>query len=138
MLNDARISAGDDRLEDGKLSPSDVDNMTSAFRLLVGPLETVYNYQFVSSLEALDDSTNERQKAAKVAGVLAILNSEDFDTDKLDGDYKSDANVYRELLIIYAFSIIYPIPIELVSNGTYKRYLLKSATTSSFRRITVP
>jgi len=137
MLNDTRISAGDDRLEDGKLTLSDVDNMASAFRLLVGPLETVYNYKFVSDLEALDDTVNDRQKAAKIAGVLIVLNTEDFDTDKLDGDYKSDANIYRELLIIYAFSILYPIPTELMSNEAYKRYLLKPASTSSFRRITV-
>lgn len=124
MISDERIAAGLNRLESGKLSDSDIDNLIGSFRILLGPLEDKYGYDLLADLSSIDDTDNSRQKAAKLAGCVLILYGEDFDTDTIDSTLISNANIYRNLISIFAFSLIHKIPAELMESEAYRRYFL--------------
>lgn len=112
MLSDTQITAGQDRLSGGKLTPTDVDSLIANFRLLVGSLESQYGWDFETDLTVLDDT---RSKASKMAAILLLLISDGFSVLELTG--KNNVAIsktdQRKLTILYAFSLLYKIPVEL-------------------------
>jgi hypothetical protein len=122
MLNSDEITyATTNLLEDGKLPLQTVDDLIQAFRLVIGPLEAVYNYEFETVLTALDDTGNTRKRAAKMAACNLRLINEDFGVSVItDGLTNSDRD-QRELFTLFAFSLLYPIPIELMSATVFQQ-----------------
>src|ERR1035437_8236182 len=114
MLTDTEITAGNSRLTAGKLSGSDVDSLVSTFRLLLGPLEDLYQMDLITDLEALNDTSNTRKKAAKLAACLIRLIAEDFGVSNFTGSYENSDYDQRRLFTIYALSILYKVPAELL------------------------
>lgn len=123
MLTDAEILSANTRLTAGKLSGSDVDSLVSAFRLVLGPLEDKYEYNLQDDLEALDDTANTRKKAAKLATCHLRLIDEDFGVSILTSGLENDDTLQRRLFTIYALSILYKIPQELMDEESLKNYL---------------
>lgn len=112
MLSDAQITAGAARLNANKLTAKDVDSMVANFRLLTGALETVYDYRFQADLEALDDSDG-NVRAAKMAAVLLLLIDSGFSVLNLAGKVNISKETQRKLIILFAFNMLYPTPVEL-------------------------
>lgn len=131
MLTDAEITSAITRLEDGKLSGSDVDSLVSTFRLLLGPLEDVYEMDLVGDLEALDDTGNTRNKAAKLAACHLRLVEEDFGVSNLRGSFENSDDEQRRLFTIYALSILYKIPVELMDAETFTKVMTAARRYSS-------
>lgn len=136
MLTDAEITAAASRLESGKLSGSDVDSLVSTFRLLLGPLEDTYEFNLVDDLEALDDTGNTRAKAAKLAACLLRLINEDFGVATITQGIDNSDEEQRKLFTIYALSILYKIPVELMDADTFNQTLRAARRTSSSVEIT--
>jgi hypothetical protein len=136
MLTDTEITAGTARLTAGKLSGSDVDSLVSTFRLLLGPLEDTYDMNLVEDLEALDDTTNTRKKAAKMAACLIRLIAEDFGVSYLTGGFENSDYDQRRLFTIYALSILYKIPPELMDSETFNQAMVAARRFSSSVPIT--
>lgn len=132
MLTDAEITAaGTARLTAGKLSGSDVDSLVSTFRLLLGPLEDTYEMDLVGDLEALDDTANDRKKAAKMAACLVRLINEDFGVATLTDGLDNSDDDQRRLFTIYALSILYKIPVELAYFDLFTKVTTASKKFSS-------
>jgi hypothetical protein len=125
MINTADITIGNQRLvtDTKKLTVSDVDSLVSVFRILCGPLEGKYKYEFQSTLEGITDLGNERKKAAKLAGTLARIEDEDFGIDQLRTVLFSSDEEQRRIFALFAFSLLYPIPAELTSLAAFERYM---------------
>ncbi len=70
MLTPVEIIAGDIRLIDNKLSALDIDKLITAFRIILGTLEVVYNYKFETKLTALTDFDNDSKRCAQIAACL--------------------------------------------------------------------
>lgn len=137
MLTDAEITAaGTARLASGKLSGSDVDSLVSTFRLLLGPLEDVYEMDLVGDLEALDDTGNTRKKAAKLAACLVRLINEDFGVSNLTGGFENSDDEQRRLFTIYALSILYKIPVELMDAEIFTKVMIAARRTSQSVKVT--
>lgn len=132
MLTDAEITtAGAARLITGKLSGSDVDSLISVFRLLLGPLEDLYEMGLISDLEALDDTLDTRKKAAKMAACHLRLVNEDFGVSNLAGDFENSDNDQRRLFTIYALSILYKVPAELMDSETFTKVMIAARRFSA-------
>ncbi len=116
MLTPEEIESADDRLEDGKLSLLDIDKLVTVFRLLVGALETVYRYKFVTKLSVLTDEDNNFQKCAQLVACLIKMEELGFPVGELTGSsfgIKASEHVEFRGYALYAFSKIYPLPPEL-------------------------
>lgn len=115
MLTDAEITDAASRLQSGKLTGSDVDELVSAFRLVLGSLEDKYERfnNLVTDLEAVDDTGNDRQKAAKLAAIVLRLKGEDFGVSELLGDFVNSDAEQRRLFTVYGISILWKVPDEL-------------------------
>jgi hypothetical protein len=115
MLTDAEITSAVDRLTNGKLSGSDVDELVSAFRLVLGSLEDKYERfnNLVSDLEAVDDTANDRKRAAKLAAIVLRLKGEDFGVSDLVGELENSDTEQRRLFTVYGISILWKVPDEL-------------------------
>ena len=133
MLTAAQITAGSARLESGKLSQSDVDQLVSVFRMFFGSLETKYSYQFESKLEDLDDTGNAEKKAAQVAACIIKMEELGFGVASLVGElnYK-EKDEYQQYVII-AFSKLYPLPDEMSKFLRYKSTPRSSQSADSCR-----
>jgi hypothetical protein len=118
MLTDAEIISAASRLTAGKLSGSDVDSLVSSFRLVLGPLE-------------------DRKKAAKMAACHLRLVNEDFGVSNLRGSFENSDDEQRRLFIIYALSILYPIPIELMDEETFSQYMRSATKFASSVPVTI-
>lgn len=123
MLTDVEIVSARSRLTAGKLSGSDVDSLVSVFRLVLGPLEDAYKFNLLEDLEALDDTSNTRDKAAKLAACHLRLVNEDFGVAILSSGLENSDDEQRRLFIIYALSILYKLPIELMDDEGFIRML---------------
>ncbi|MGB4824928.1 MAG: hypothetical protein WBP82_08505 [Leuconostoc mesenteroides] len=142
MLSDAEIadgSAAATRLSSGKLTLSDVDELVSAFRTVLGSLEEKYVrfHDLVSDIEALDDTTDARKKARKMAACLIRLKNEDFGVATILSIDNSDEE-QRKLFIVFALGLLYKIPDELSYLSSYAISILGRKTSSSVKLITVP
>jgi len=137
MLTDDEITAAAARLTAGKLSGMDVDSMVQNFRILLGPLESTNNYQLQSTLEALDDTLDTRQRAAKVAACLVRLIDSDFGVDLLQSTLVSSDKDQRFLYTLFAFSLFWPIPAELMDDEAYQKFLILSRSISSSVQVTI-
>lgn len=131
MLTQAEITAGTDRLTDGKLTADDVSALSSVFDLIFAGL-TSYNYQYEDELGDLDDTSDTKKKAAQVAGCIIKLEDLGFLGAKLQGgrsgiDYSEDKEYLK--IALFAFSKIYPIPKEFAS------FSLKYANWFNKRRV---
>jgi hypothetical protein len=137
MLSDAEIELAANRLESGKLTAKDVDSLVSSFRTLLGPLEA--NYTLEADLILLDDSAvGSPLKASKMAAILIRLINEDFGVDFIDGQLKSSDDDQRRLLLIYGFTLLYPLPIELVAQDIYNRVSYSGRKSQSIDIVTIP
>ena len=137
MLSDVEIDLAANRLLDGKLTAVDVDSLISSFRTLLGPLEI--NYPLAVDLGALDDTAvGSPRKAAKMAAILVRLIAEDFGVDLIDSQLVSSDNDQRNLLLIYGFSLLYPIPVELVSQDIYNRVSYSGRKSQTIDVVTIP
>jgi hypothetical protein len=115
MLTDAEITSAASRLVNGKLTGSDVDELVSAFRLVLGPLEDTYAQfnNMATQLEAVDDTLNDRKRAAKLAAVVLRLKEEDFGVSDLVGELVNSDKEQRKLYSVYGISILWKVPAEL-------------------------
>ncbi len=131
MLSDAEVTAAALTLVDGKLTQKQVNKLVSSFRLLLGPLEVAGDYSLESDLKALDDSGGVDDKAAQMNACLIRLINEDFGVATLDSTLVNSDTEQRELFTLYAFSLMYPIPAELVYRDIYSRLMLLRRQSSS-------
>lgn len=138
MVSDEEVTlAGTARLINGKLTLTDVDSLVSTFRLLLGPLETTGNYNLEADLISLDDTGNDRKRAAKMAACLVRLINEDFGVADLTGELQNSDEEQRNLFTLFAFSILYPIPAELLYRDLYMKFSLVRRYSQSVRINTV-
>ncbi len=124
------IDAAEERLEDEKLSPLDVDKLITAFRLVIGALETVYSYKFEDKLTALTDANNDFQRCAQLAACLTRMEELGFPVGELTGSsFGIKASEHTEFrgYVLYAFSKVYPIPAELSGNILLVRNRVRSS-----------
>lgn len=144
IFSDAQITAGQERLVDGKLTPKDVGSLVSALRWLTGNLESVYGFQFKQTLSALDDSTDDELKAAKCAAALLKLVDLDFSdaaivpTSGLRGgamDYSEKRDAIG--ILFGVFSMFYPTPPELSNIETMLVSRFTSGTVQTYRSFNV-
>lgn len=114
MLTDVQIEEAADRLENNKLTLKDVDSIIQNFRLLVGSLESTYNWNFEADLTALDDSDG-RDRAAKMAACLLLLIDDGFSVVNLTGKngVALSFEEERKVITLFAFNLLYKTPIEL-------------------------
>jgi len=84
MLTDAEITAGLDRNGGDTMSENDSNSLAIILNKIFAGLVDKYSYQFETKLEALDDSANEKQLAAKATGCLILLQDLGFDSSILD------------------------------------------------------
>ncbi len=114
MITELELVAGSTRLQNGKLTESDVDKLVSAFRTIFGGLESYYNYQYESKLQSLDDTANSKKQAAQVVACLIKMEILGFPVGSLTGKFGVIASQYDQFLsyALFAFSKIYPIPSE--------------------------
>lgn len=138
MLTDANIADGIARNASinningpYKLSPTDVDSWVQNLRLLVGSLEEDKNYRFEEDISALDDSDG-RNRAAKFAGALILLNNDGFDQLNLTGKNGVALSLEekRDVIRLWCFSLIYKIPVELSVTNEILRYSLLTKKAS--------
>lgn len=135
MLSDQEIqAAATARLITGKLTGSDVDDLVSAFRLVLGPLEETLELDLRGDLESLDDTSDTRKKAAKMAACVIRLQNEDFGVASLTGELENSDHEQRRLFTIYALGLLYVLPIEL----TYMEPIDKVRNITSKKTVSVP
>lgn len=143
MFSDSEILAAKARLKDGangaqgKLSGSDIDSLIGAFRQVLGPLEDAYSFNLQSTLESLDDTTNDKERAAKMAAGLIRLIDQDFDVSTLDTTIVDDANTQRRLFIISMIGLIWKLPAELSQLSAQYQAWASRGRTGSIPMITV-
>lgn len=142
MLSDTEIqdgSAADIRLVNDKLTGSDVDDLVSAFRSVLGTLETKYSRfnDMSGDLESLDDSVNTRKLARKMAAYLLRLKNEDFGVATIQSTILNSDEEQRKLFIVSALGLLYEIPDELAYLDPISRASNKKLYSSSTRIRTV-
>lgn len=81
MLTQSEITAGTNRLSSNKLTASDQETLVSVFRLLLKNRFSAFS-DLSAKLAALVDS-NESKTAAKLAGILILLEENGFDLSEL-------------------------------------------------------
>ena len=121
ILSSAQITAGTERLENSAtLKAVDVDMLISAFRMFIDEsLEDKYGYEYETKLTALNDSEGDdaaKLKASQIAACLIEIQSLGFGAVQKEGG--KTGTKYDHLKEIwqyagFAFSKIYPIPVEL-------------------------
>ncbi len=117
LLTDDQISAGSLTLLNGKLQPSQVDDLISIWRSYLGTLAS--NYQLLTTLEALDDTGNTRKRAAKLAACLLLWQDNQFDvsgfaaTAANKSGFNDSGPGENYEIFKYAFGLFWDIPVEL-------------------------
>lgn len=109
MLTDAQIAAGTARLVNSRLGETDQVDLLSAFRVWLGLRAAA----FPSLGEAIAGASP--PIADKLAGALILLKEMNFSVTNLSGGrlgVESSKREKRELLIKYAFSLLYALPSE--------------------------
>ncbi len=125
MFTEAEITAGADRLESGKLKAKDIDSIITAFRKYFKHLETVYSYSYLTDLEALDDTGNDKQVCAEIGAALNKMTSFTWGSAaKLQGGadaifFEENSRYFEYVAII--FSKLYAWPEEMQSNGIIRK-----------------
>lgn len=115
MLTQQTIDDGVDRLVDGKLIAVDVSALSSIFDMTFSGTSKASTYDYDGKLAELDDTGNERKLAAQVAGCLIKLQELEFTGAQLQGaggglNYSANEEYLR--YVLFAFSKIYPVPVE--------------------------
>lgn len=113
-------AAADTLTSDGKLKPSQIDDLISFFREYLSGLDED-GYDFDATLSALQD-TDEGGKCAKLAACLIRIQDNEFmngglaatNANRSGLNYSIDEENYK--IFRYAFGLLWKLPTELVSN----------------------
>lgn len=114
MLTQSEITAGTNRLSSNKLTASDQETLVGIFRLLLKNRFSAFS-DLSAKLASLTDS-NESKTAAKLAGILILLEENGFDLSELSGGrsgLKTDGVGEMALKIRFGLTLLgYDLPDE--------------------------
>jgi hypothetical protein len=133
MITEIQLTEAGARLDDGKITPSDISKLASAFEMFFAGLTAKYGYDYVGKLGELDDTTDVAKTASQVVAALIVMEQEGFGVSGFSGSgsgmfYKEEDEYLK--YVLFAFSKIYPIPLEF-SKFNVSRWFLDSMRVSS-------